>query len=76
MGLLLKWGNWAVAKLVEALFNTSHLSDVGCTYKLLHRSLVQRLLPELVPRGQALEGGVDSCEQDRRLLVSFLPRQP
>ena len=39
MGLLLKWGNWAVAKLVEALFNTSHLSDVGCTYKLLHRSL-------------------------------------
>ena len=47
MGLLLKWGNWAVAKLVEALFNTSHLSDVGCTYKLLHRSLAQRLLPEL-----------------------------
>ena len=34
MGVLLKWGNWAVAKLVEALFNTSHLSDVGCTYKL------------------------------------------
>src|SRR5215217_525630 len=47
MGLLLKWGNWAVAKLVEALFNTSHLSDVGCTYKLLHRSLAQRLLPKL-----------------------------
>ena len=40
-----KWGNWAVAKLVEALFNTSHLSDVGCTYKLLHRALAQRLLP-------------------------------
>ena len=43
MGAPLKWGNWAVAKLVEALFNTSHLSDVGCTYRLLHRSTVQRI---------------------------------
>ncbi len=37
MARLLRWGNWAVAKLIEALFNTSHLSDVGCTYKLLRR---------------------------------------
>lgn len=47
MGLGLKWGNWAVAKMVEALFNTSHLSDVGCTYKLLSRDLARRLLPRL-----------------------------
>lgn len=45
MGFFLKWGNWAVAKLVEVLFNTSHLSDVGCTYRLLHRQLAQRLAP-------------------------------
>ena len=43
MGAPLKWGNWAVAKLVEALFNTSHLSDVGCTYRLLHRSVVTKI---------------------------------
>ena len=36
---LLRWGNWAVAKLIEMLFNTSHLSDVGCTYRLLRRPL-------------------------------------
>jgi glycosyltransferase involved in cell wall biosynthesis len=35
MARLLRWGNWAVAKLIEALYNTSHLSDVGCTYRLL-----------------------------------------
>lgn len=46
MGAFLKWGNWAVAKLMEASFNTSHLSDVGCTYKLLHRELAQQLLPQ------------------------------
>lgn len=40
MDFLLKWGNWAVAKLIEVLFNTSHVSDVGCTYRLLNRRLV------------------------------------
>jgi glycosyltransferase involved in cell wall biosynthesis len=45
MGWFLKWGNWAVAKMVEAMFNTSHLSDVGCTYRLINRNLAQRLLP-------------------------------
>lgn len=46
MGMFLKWGNWAVAKLVEAIFNTSHLSDVGCTYKLISRPLAERLNPQ------------------------------
>jgi len=45
MGTFLKWGNWAVAKLVEFLFNTSHLSDVGCTYRLLTRKLLERIQP-------------------------------
>ena len=39
MEWFLRWGNWAVAKLIEALFNTSHLSDVGCTYRLFTREL-------------------------------------
>ncbi len=43
MAPLLRWGNWAVAKLIEALFNTSHLSDVGCTYKLLRRGLADHV---------------------------------
>ena len=51
MGAFLKWGNWAVAKLVEALFNTSHLSDVGCTYRLLHRNLAHRLAPRFTVDG-------------------------
>lgn len=43
MGFFLKWGNWAVAKLVEVLFNTSHLSDVGCTYRLITRETLNRI---------------------------------
>jgi glycosyltransferase involved in cell wall biosynthesis len=45
MGLFLKWGNWAVAKLVEVLFNTSHLSDVGCTYRLITRETLEKIQP-------------------------------
>ena len=41
MGWFLKWGNWAVAKMVEVLFNTSHLSDVGCTYRLIDRDIAE-----------------------------------
>ena len=43
MGWFLKWGNWAAAKLIEVVFNTSHLSDVGCTYRLLTREMVERI---------------------------------
>ena len=45
MGLLLKWGNWFVAKLLELLFNTSYLSDVGCTFRLIRRPALLGLLP-------------------------------
>jgi glycosyltransferase involved in cell wall biosynthesis len=38
MGLFLKWGNYFVAKFTEFLFNTSHLSDIGCTYRLINRN--------------------------------------
>lgn len=43
MGWFLKWGNWTVAKMVEVLFNTSHLSDIGCTYRLLNRPMTDHV---------------------------------
>jgi glycosyltransferase involved in cell wall biosynthesis len=43
MDSFLKWGNWAVAKLVEVIYNTSHLSDIGCTYRLFKRPLAAYL---------------------------------
>src|SRR6476661_4743919 len=39
MGWFLQWGNWAVAKVIEVLFNTAYLSDVGCTYRVYTREL-------------------------------------
>ncbi len=54
MGWPLKWGNWAVAQLVRALFRTSHLSDVGCTYKAFTRETVEAVLPSLTVGGSQL----------------------
>jgi glycosyltransferase involved in cell wall biosynthesis len=45
MGWFLRLGNWSVAKLLEVLFNTNTLTDVGCTYRLIHRKALDELLP-------------------------------
>lgn len=45
MGWFLRVGNWAVAKLLEVLFNTNTLTDVGCTYRLVHKEVIDVLLP-------------------------------
>ena len=37
MGLFLRWGNWFVAKLTEIIFNTTYLSDVGCTFRIIKK---------------------------------------
>jgi glycosyltransferase involved in cell wall biosynthesis len=51
MGLFLKWGNWFVAKIMEFLFNTTHLSDAGCTYRLIKKSAYDKIKNKLVVTG-------------------------
>ncbi|NMM21954.1 MAG: glycosyltransferase family 2 protein [Phycicoccus sp.] len=53
MGWFLQWGNWAVAKLIEVLYNTSYLSDVGCTFRLLTRDQANNLLAKSKLDGSA-----------------------
>jgi glycosyltransferase involved in cell wall biosynthesis len=51
MGFFMKWGNWAVAKYLEVLFNSTTLSDVGCTMRLIHRATLERLSPAFTVGG-------------------------
>ncbi|GMU92937.1 MAG: hypothetical protein AMXMBFR4_19950 [Candidatus Hydrogenedentota bacterium] len=53
MGVFLKWGNWAVGKLVEFLFNTTLLTDVGCTMRLFDREAYTRIAPQFSVGGSA-----------------------
>ncbi len=51
MARFLRWGNWAVAKLIEAVYNTSHLSDVGCTYRLLRAETAKQIAESMTVGG-------------------------
>jgi glycosyltransferase involved in cell wall biosynthesis len=53
MGWFLQWGNWAVAKLVEVLYNSSYLSDVGCTFRVMTREQAQMILEHSTLDGSA-----------------------
>jgi glycosyltransferase involved in cell wall biosynthesis len=44
MGIFLRWGNWAVAKMMEVLYNTNSLTDVGCTYRLIKKEALSKIL--------------------------------
>ena len=45
MGIFLKWGNYCVAKMMEFLFNTTSLTDVGCTVRCINRKALLHLQP-------------------------------
>jgi len=40
-----RFANWLWAKFIEVLYNGPVLTDVGCTYKLIHRPALKRLAP-------------------------------
>ena len=88
MDWYLRWGNWGVAKLMEVAFDTTHLSDVGCTYRLFRRPLARRLAEEMTIGGshagpelmlrtisgcQPLHRGAGQLPAARRLLVGDGP---
>jgi len=45
MPFSVRFGNWAVAKVLETLHNGPTLTDVGCTFKLISRQVLESLLP-------------------------------
>ena len=79
MGALLRWGNWAVAKLMEFLFNSTNLTDVGCTMRLVRREALARLSAEFTVGGSAFgpEMMLLSLLHGLRVIqvpVNYLPR--
>lgn len=45
MPFSVRFGNWLWAKIIEVLFNGPVLTDVGCTYKLINRKTLNKILP-------------------------------
>jgi glycosyltransferase involved in cell wall biosynthesis len=79
MGPFLRLGNWFVAKLIELLFNTVYLSDVGCTFRVLRRGVVEDVLSSLVSSGSTFGLEMLMCSVLRRhrfvqIPVRYFPR--
>jgi len=51
MGLFLKWGNWALAKMIELLFNGPSLTDVGCTMRLIKKNALEKIQSQFTVGG-------------------------
>jgi glycosyltransferase involved in cell wall biosynthesis len=79
MGLFLRWGNWAVAKLMEFLFNSTNLTDVGCTMRLIHRKALHDIEPDITIGGSSFgpEMMILTLLHGQKLIqipVNYLPR--
>jgi glycosyltransferase involved in cell wall biosynthesis len=79
MGAWLRWGNWGVAKLMEFLFNSTNLTDVGCTMRLIRRDALAKLEREFTIGGSAFgpEMMLLSLLHGLRVIqvpVNYLPR--
>ena len=79
MGFFLKWGNWAVAKMVELMFNTSHISDMGCSYRLFNRRMAD-YVAQTMKVGESHAGAeimmlvIASGARFVEIPVNYLPR--
>lgn len=47
MGSALRFGNIVLGKIIQVLFNTSKITDCGCTYRVMKKSVVKDILPHL-----------------------------
>jgi glycosyltransferase involved in cell wall biosynthesis len=79
MGAWLRWGNWGVAKLMEFLFNSTNLTDVGCTMRLVRREALAEIEDDFTVGGSAFgpEMMLLSLLRGLRLIqvpVNYLPR--
>lgn len=79
MGPFLRLGNWFVAKMIELLFNTVYLSDVGCTFRLLRRHVVDDVLRRLDAPGSTFGLQMLMCSVLQRhrfvqIPVRYFPR--
>jgi glycosyltransferase involved in cell wall biosynthesis len=79
MGWFLRWGNWAVAKLIELSYNTAYLSDVGCTFRVLSADCVREIRQDFSVAGSAfgLEMLLSAVVRRRSIVqvpVSYHPR--
>ena len=73
MGWFLRLGNLAVAKLLQVLHDGPSLTDCGCTLRLIRKSAVQQIAPDLTVGGSHFLPEMVILALRRRLRVIEVP---
>jgi glycosyltransferase involved in cell wall biosynthesis len=73
MGWFLRVGNWAVAKLIQVLYDGPSLTDCGCTLRLTRRTAVASILDDLTVGGSHFLPEMVILALKRRLRVIEVP---
>ena len=73
MGWFLRVGNWAVAKLIQLLFDGPSLTDCGCTLRLTHRAALDQIRGHLTVGGSHFLPEMVILALKRRLRVIEVP---
>lgn len=76
MRSILRWGNVAMAKLLQLLWLRPHeprFTDVGCTYRALHRATFQKIAPRLSQTGPAFSPEMMCAALQERCRVIEIP---
>ena len=73
MGWFLRVGNWAVAKMIQFLFNGPSLSDCGCTLRLTHRVALDTFRDQLTVGGSHFLPEMVILALKRRLKIIEVP---
>ncbi|MFC1666945.1 glycosyltransferase family 2 protein [Candidatus Omnitrophota bacterium] len=47
MGFLLRWGNFFMAKLLQTLYGNIRLSDMGCTFRCIRKTALNKIIDSL-----------------------------
>ena len=72
MGLHMRLGNIAVAKMMEYLFNTPYLSDCGCTFRLITREALDKIINQFtVTKSHFLPEMVILCSQQKISMIEI-----
>lgn len=72
MKWFLRLGNYFVAKMMEILYKTHSLSDCGCTFRLIRRAALRKILPDLfVGKSHFLPNMVIAAQTNRVSLIEI-----
>ena len=80
MNWFLRYGNWAVAKFLEYLFNGPSLTDVGCTFKLINNKTLYKIKDTFKVKGSHFQpefmiNSILAVKQIVEIPVDYLPRK-